>query len=100
MARFIIADGTDPNSIPYELATIVPNTVVPVQPILLSGKREFPMFQDLKQRHHCVLATYHYDTHQQLIADLSDRVIGPAEAKALELRATTVAPPLNRDGTP
>src|SRR5262249_3183052 len=36
LARFIIADLTDPSSIPYELATVVPTTPVPVQPILLS----------------------------------------------------------------
>lgn len=35
MARFIIADLTDPSSVPHELATVVPSTVVPVQPILL-----------------------------------------------------------------
>jgi hypothetical protein len=44
LARFIIADLTDPSSIPYELATVVPHTPVPIQPILLSGKREFSMF--------------------------------------------------------
>jgi uncharacterized protein YjbI with pentapeptide repeats len=37
MARFIIADVTDPSSVPHELATLVPGTVVPVQPVLLEG---------------------------------------------------------------
>jgi uncharacterized protein YjbI with pentapeptide repeats len=86
MARFIIADGTDPKSIPYELATIVPTTVVPVQPILLSGKREFSMFPDLQRRYHWVLPTHHYDNQQQLIADLRECVIRPAEDKAAVLR--------------
>jgi hypothetical protein len=48
LARFIIADLTDPSSIPYELATVVPTTPVPVQPILLSGNSEFAMFSDLR----------------------------------------------------
>src|SRR5215203_4854913 len=47
LARFIIADLSDPSSIPYELATIVPATPIPVQPILLSGCSEFAMFPDL-----------------------------------------------------
>jgi hypothetical protein len=35
----------------------------------------------------------------QLLADLGDRVIAPAEAKVFELRASTVAPTLNRRTT-
>jgi hypothetical protein len=83
LARFIIADLTDPSSIPHELATIVPTTPVPVQPILLSGSSEFTMFLDLRLRYPWVLTTYHYDS--QLIADLGEKVIAPAEAKAEEL---------------
>ena len=94
LARFIIADLTDPSSIPYELATIVPTTPVPVQPILLSGSGEFAMFQDLRRRHHWVLTPHHYDSQMQLIAALGDKVIRPAELKALYLQSSTpVSPP-------
>jgi len=34
LARFIIVDLTDPSSAQHEVATIVPQTVVPVQPLL------------------------------------------------------------------
>ena len=34
LARFIIADITDPRSIPQELQAIVPDLAVPVQPII------------------------------------------------------------------
>jgi len=85
LARFIIADLTDPSSIPYELATVVPTTPVPVQPILLSGSSEFAMFQDLRRRHHWVLTTHPYDSQEQLIADLGEKVIRPAELKVLDL---------------
>ena len=87
MARFIIADITDPSSIPLELATVVPTTPIPVQPILLSGKSEFSMLKDLRWRHDWVLPTHHYDTPEQLIADLNERVIRPAENKVLDLQA-------------
>jgi hypothetical protein len=45
MARFIIADLTDPSSIPKELEAIVPNLAVPVQP-LLGSSRPYAMFKD------------------------------------------------------
>ena len=89
LARFIIADLTDPSSIPYELATVVPTTPVPVQPILLSGSSEFAMFQDLRRRHHWVLTTHRYASQAQLIADLVEKVIRPAELKVLDLQGST-----------
>jgi hypothetical protein len=37
LSRFVIADITEPRSIPHELATIVPDLAVPIQPLLLKG---------------------------------------------------------------
>jgi len=85
MARFIIADLTDPSSVPHELATVVPGTVVPVQTIILEGQREYSMFVDLKTRYHWVLEPHQYKSKELLVAHLSERVIAPAEAKAKEL---------------
>jgi hypothetical protein len=39
MARFIIADLTDPSSIPQELQAIVPHVAVPVQSLLEGSSR-------------------------------------------------------------
>jgi hypothetical protein len=85
MARFIIADLTDPSSVPHELATVVPGTIVPVQTILLEGQREYAMFVDLKTRYHWVLEPYQYNSIDLLIANFNESVIAPAEAKAKEL---------------
>jgi Pentapeptide repeats (8 copies) len=86
MARFIIADLTDPSCIPHELAMVVPSTVVPVQPVLLEGQHEYAMFRDLKRRYHWVLEPYSYVSEEQLIATLNESVIRPAEIKVAELR--------------
>ena len=85
LARFIIADLTEPRSIPQELQAIVPGLAVPVQPLLLEGSTgEYGMFQDLR-KYDWVLEVHRYDSLEGLLASLGDRVIAPAEAKAKEL---------------
>jgi uncharacterized protein YjbI with pentapeptide repeats len=85
MARFIIADLTDPSCIPYELGRVIPNTKVPVQAIILDGKQEFGMFNDLLD-YRWVLPPHRYQSEETLLADLGDQVIAPAEAKVIELK--------------
>jgi len=85
LARFIIADLTDPSCIPYELGRIVPNTKVPVQAIILDDRREFAMFDNLLD-YRWVLPLYRYQSQDTLLASLNERVIAPAEAKVIELR--------------
>jgi hypothetical protein len=85
MARFIIADITDPSSIPKELEAIVPSLAVPVQPLLEGLARPYAMFKDY-WKYDWVLPPYRYEGLQLLLATLVEKVIGPAEAmvKALE----------------
>jgi hypothetical protein len=87
MARFVVADITDAKSIPQELSTVVPDLPsVPVQPLLLEGSAEYGMFEHFK-RYPWVLATYRYPSSERLIADLGERVIGPAEKYARSVKA-------------
>jgi hypothetical protein len=89
MARFIIADLTDPSSIPQELQAIIPSVRVPVQPLLLEGSSLYSMFKDFDpQDFNWVLPVYQYKEPEQLLATLTEKVIAPAEGKvkALEER--------------
>jgi uncharacterized protein YjbI with pentapeptide repeats len=85
MARFIIADLTDPSSIPKELEAIVPGLAVPVQPLLEGASRPYAMFKDY-WKYDWVLPVYRYEGLEPLLATLADKVIAPAEAKAKALQ--------------
>jgi hypothetical protein len=80
MARFIIADLTDPSSIPKELEAIVPSLAVPVQPLLEGLSRPYAMFKDY-WKYDWVLPIYWYQGLEPLLATLAEKVIAPAETK-------------------
>jgi uncharacterized protein YjbI with pentapeptide repeats len=86
MARFIIADITDPASVPHELQAIVPTLAVPVQPILAEGRHPYGMFSD-NWKHDWVLPPRLYTSIDDLLASFQDTVIRPAETKWQELQA-------------
>src|SRR6266699_1899693 len=85
LARFILADITDPSSIPQELYAIVPTLAVPVLPLLEASKREYSMFDDLRRTYHWVLPVYQYTDLASLYLSLEENVINHAEQKAKEL---------------
>jgi len=85
MARFIIADLTDPSSIPKELEAIVPNLAVPVQPLLEGASRPYSMFKDY-WKYEWVLPVYRYEGLEPLLATLAEKVIAPAEGKVKVLQ--------------
>jgi uncharacterized protein YjbI with pentapeptide repeats len=86
IARFIIADLTDPSSIPKELEAIVPHLAVPVQPLLKKGaSRSYEMFKDY-WKYEWVLPVYPYKGLKSLLARLAEEVIAPAERKANDLQ--------------
>ena len=85
MARFIIADLTDPSSIPKELEAIVPKLAVPVQPLLEGASRAYAMFKDY-WKYDWVLPVYRYEGLEPLLATIAEKVIAPAEAKVAGLQ--------------
>jgi uncharacterized protein YjbI with pentapeptide repeats len=71
MARFIIADLTDPSSILHELATIIPIfRHTPVLPIKLKGANSYSIMEDLQSSYPWVLKTYEYKDAASLIEAL------------------------------
>jgi hypothetical protein len=97
MARFIIADLTDPSSIPKELEAIVPQLAVPVQPLLEGAAQPYAMFKDY-WKYDWVLPVYRYEGLELLLATLAEKVIAPAEGKvkALEGRRRMIEAELTK----
>lgn len=80
LARFVIADISDPRSVPQELATIVPNLPsVPVQPLLLRGQKPWPMFDSLA-RYPWVLKPIEYTKFSDIEKAIDGDIIARAEA--------------------
>ena len=87
MARFVIADISDARSVLQELHGIVPNLPsVPVQPIILASQEVKGMFDHYRNMK-SFLPVHRYADQKQLLADLGEKVIRPAELKVLDLRA-------------
>ena len=86
MARFVIADISDAKSVLQELRAIVPDLPsLPVQPIILKIQEEPGMFDFYKNRP-SFLKVHRYADQKQLLAELNDKVIRPAERKVRELQ--------------
>ena len=89
MARFVIADLTDPSSVPHELATVVPFLrTTPVVPLRLKGTVGYSMFDDLLAYDRWVLPVHYYETQESLIAELAE-VVSRAEERLKLLRPPT-----------
>jgi hypothetical protein len=89
MSRFVIADISDAKSVLQELRAIVPDLPsVPVQPIILAMQEEPGMF-DFYRNFLSFLNVHRYASQEQLIAELGEKIIRPAELKVLDLRGST-----------
>ena len=77
--REFIADISDAKSVLQELRSIVPDLPsVPVQPIILAMQEKPGMF-DFYRNFRSFLNVHRYASQEQLIADLGEKVIRPAE---------------------
>lgn len=87
MARFVIADFTDPKIVLQEAPKVVETSVV-LQPILLKGAEEPVTLPDLKAGWRTtILPTFEYENDDHLIRCLKERVIQPANDRVEQLIA-------------
>ncbi len=87
MARFVIADITDPRCIPQELVSIVETLPsLPVQPLLEAGSQPWGMFDHVRQ-YPWVLPIVQYEHCQDLLKTLERRVLKNLEKKVEDLES-------------
>lgn len=96
LSRFVIADITNPRSVPLELEAAVPDYMVPFVTILQRGQPAFGMFDDLPRKYHWALPLLEYNTADTLLAAFDDKILAPALEKADQVRQQKAAPPLRR----
>jgi len=85
MAKFIIADLTQPKSSPLESHATITNYKVPFIPIIQEGEWPFSMFVDLQRSHHWVLNTLKYKDKEDLLKWV-DKIISRAHEKYTQLQ--------------
>lgn len=84
LSKFVIADITDPKSVPQELLAIVQEIPsLPVQPVIECGCEPWGMYDHIKQ-YKSVLDVFYYKNKAHLILSLKNEVIRKAELKLLK----------------
>jgi hypothetical protein len=85
MAKFVIVDFTDASSIPQELLKILQGIpLVPVQPLVQVDSKEVAVSQEF-QEYPYAQPIYQYQSLEDAIASVKEKIIAPAEAKANDL---------------
>jgi hypothetical protein len=80
LARFVIADLSGP-SVPQELYATIPHFKIPFVPIIEANRKSFAMSLDLLEFPWVVRPPVTFATTEELLEQLSVKVIAPAEEK-------------------
>lgn len=91
VSRFVIADLSDPKSVPAELQAIVPQFVsLPVMLIIEATQCEYPVADDILSRQSVKKPVVPYRDEAHLIAILDAEILASAEELYAELNPRTV----------
>ena len=95
VSRFVIADLSDPKSVPAELQAIVPQfPSLPVVTIIEAGQRVYPVSDHILRRANVLTPVIAYRDIDHLLSVLDHDIVAPAEAMVERLRPTPLATPV------
>jgi len=87
LSRFIIADLSEPRTVPAELSAIVQHfQSVPVLPVINVGGREYATFDSVRRRPNVVQPTLRYKNADDLVDKVEREGVPSAEAKLAATR--------------
>ncbi len=85
MSKFVVVDMTEPICSPFEMGTIVRELrSVPIQPLLLNGEIPWGMWDSIEGLP-WVLDISYYQDKNELIHNIKEKIIEPAEKKLQEM---------------
>lgn len=96
LSLFVIADVTNPRSVPLELQATVPDYMVPFVTVLQRGQPAFGMFDDLPAKYDWALPLLEYNTADTLLAAFDTKVVAPALEKREAIRRRKALQPARR----
>jgi uncharacterized protein YjbI with pentapeptide repeats len=92
LSLFVIADITNPRSVPLELQATVPDYMVPFVTVVQRGQPVFAMFDDLPGKYDWALPLLEYNSAESLLAAFEDKIVAPALDKLAEVRRRKALP--------
>lgn len=96
LSRFVIADITNPLSVPLELEATIPDYMVPFVLIIERGRPVFGMFDDLPRKYDWALPLLEYKTADSLMNAFDEKVVAIALEKSEEIRNRKLSSPRRR----
>lgn len=96
LSLFVVADITNPRSVPLELQATVPDYMVPFVTLVERGQPVFGMFDDLPRKYDWALPLLEYTSADSLLAAFERKVVEPALEKLAEVRRRKALPPVRR----
>lgn len=96
LSLFVVADITNPRSVPLELQATVPDYMVPFVTLVERGQPVFGMFDDLPRKYDWALPLLEYNNAESLLAAFENKVVAPALEKLEEVRRRKALPPPRR----
>jgi uncharacterized protein YjbI with pentapeptide repeats len=96
LSLFVVADITNPRSVPLELQATVPDYMVPFVTLVQRGQPVFGMFDDLPRKYDWALPLLEYNSAESLLAAFENKVVAPALEKLEQVRRRKALPPARR----